>query len=168
MIFLPATPKMSHRLLAGAALAVILGGCAAPKLQVAPGTDSWNGRLALNVDSSPPQSYTAGFDLRGTPQAGELLLATPLGSTLATITWGPDFAKMTQGSQITQRRSLAELSADMGGTEVPVAALFAWLKGEPALVTGWQADLSRHAEGRVTAKRTTPLPTAELRLVFEP
>ncbi|MEZ5701155.1 MAG: hypothetical protein R3E42_03090 [Burkholderiaceae bacterium] len=72
------------------------------------------------------------------------------------MTWGPDFAKMTQGSQITQRRSLAELSADMGGTEVPVAALFAWLKGEPALVTGWQADLSRHAEGRVTAKRTTP------------
>ncbi|MEZ5706106.1 MAG: lipoprotein insertase outer membrane protein LolB [Burkholderiaceae bacterium] len=72
------------------------------------------------------------------PQAGELLLTTPLGSTLATITWGQTLLKMTQGSQITQRRSLAELSADMGGTEVPVAALFAWLKGEPALVTGFK------------------------------
>ncbi|HEY9096900.1 MAG TPA: lipoprotein insertase outer membrane protein LolB [Hydrogenophaga sp.] len=168
MILQPATLKASRRLFAAAALLVTLGGCAAPKMLVAPGTDAWNGRLALNVASSPPQSYTAGFDLHGTPQAGELLLATPLGSTLATITWGPDFAQMTQGSQVTRRSSLAELSADMGGTEVPVAALFAWLKGESATVAGWQADLSRHAEGRVTAKRTIPLPAAELRLVFEP
>ncbi len=60
------------------------------------------------------------------------------------------------------------LSTDLGGTVVPVAALFAWLKGEPTEVDGWQADLSRHSEGRITARRPKPLPAAELRLVFEP
>jgi outer membrane lipoprotein LolB len=168
MTFQPVLLEVSRRLLAATALMAILGGCAAPKMQVTPGTDTWNGRLALKVDSTPPQSFTAGFDLHGTPQSGELLLATPLGSTLATITWGPDFAQMTQGNQVTRRNSLAELSADMGGTEVPVAALFSWLKGNPIPVDGWQADLSRHAEGRITAKRSSPLPEAELRLVVEP
>jgi len=147
---------------------VLLAGCAAPKMQTAPGVDSWNGRLALSVDSSPPQSYAAGFDLHGTPQAGELLLATPIGTTLATVSWAPGRAEMVQGDQITRRHSLNELSTDIGGTAVPVAALFDWLKGQATEVDGWQADLSRHAEGRITARRTVPLPAAELRLIFQP
>lgn len=152
----------------GAVLLTFLGGCAAPKLPTAPGADAWNGRLALSVDSTPPQTYSAGFDLHGSPEVGELLLATPLGTTLATVSWSPGRAEMTQGQQITRRSSLGELSADLGGTVVPVAALFAWLKGEPTEVDGWQADLSRHADGRITARRLKPLPIAELRLVFEP
>jgi len=32
---------------------------------------------------------------------------------------------------------------------------------------GWRADLSQHANGRITARRTEPPPQAELRLVFE-
>jgi outer membrane lipoprotein LolB len=35
-------------------------------------------------------------------------------------------------------------------------------------VPGWQADLTRQAEGRITARRSAPLPTAELRVVFQP
>jgi outer membrane lipoprotein LolB len=149
-------------------LLALTAGCAAPKIQTAPGVESWNGRLALSVESTPPQSYAAGFDLHGTPQEGELLLATPLGTTLATVSWSPGRAEMTQGDQVTRRDSLSELSTDLGGTPVPVTALFAWLKGQATEVDGWQADLSRHADGRITARRTQPLPAAELRLVFQP
>ncbi|MEX1167773.1 MAG: lipoprotein insertase outer membrane protein LolB [Hydrogenophaga sp.] len=137
-------------------------------MQSTPGLTSWNGRLALSVDSDPPQSYSAGFDLQGSPQEGQLLLATPLGTTLATIAWAPGRAEMSQGSTKTHRSSLEELTADLGGAAVPVAALFAWLRGLPAIADGWEADLSRQAEGRITAKRAHPLPAAELRLVFEP
>lgn len=157
------------RAFVGMLLALWLAGCAAPQQAPAPGELAWNGRLALSVASEPPQSFSAGFDLHGSPQSGELLLATPLGTTLATITWSPGQAEMTQGNRTTRRASLDELGTDLGGgTAVPVAALFAWLQGQPVQVNGWTADLSHHADGRVTARRLHPLPAAELRLVFEP
>jgi outer membrane lipoprotein LolB len=148
--------------------ALALAGCAAPRMPAAPGEATWNGRLALSVASEPPQSYAAGFDLRGSPQAGELLLTSPLGTTLATVTWSPGRAEMIQGGRSTRRSSLAELSTDLGGSTVPVAALFDWLKGQPTTVDGWTADLSRYADGRIVARREQPLPASELRLVFEP
>lgn len=172
MTWAPRAPARGlARLWTGAGLVATLllaSGCAAPKVQPAQGEISWNGRLALSIQSDPPQSYAAGFDLHGSPQAGELLLATPLGTTLATVRWAPGWAEMAQGGQTTRKDSLDELATDLGGTAIPVAALFAWLQGQPAQVSGWQADLSRYADGRVTARRNHPLPAAELRLVFEP
>jgi outer membrane lipoprotein LolB len=53
------------------------------------------------------------------------------------------------------------------GAAVPVSALFAWLHGDIANVSGWTADLSRHAEGRISAKRLEPAPPAELRVVLD-
>jgi outer membrane lipoprotein LolB len=148
--------------------AMLLAACAAPRLAPVPGVQSWSGRLALIVDSQPPQSYSAGFDLRGSPAAGELLLTSPLGQALATVVWSADGAEIRQGEQVTRRASLAELSAELGGADVPVSALFGWLRGEQPQAQGWQADLSRHHEGRITARRSQPLPTADLRVVFEP
>jgi outer membrane lipoprotein LolB len=120
------------------------------------------------VDSTPPQSFSAGFDLHGSPQAGELQLTSPLGNTLATVLWAPGSAELRQGDQVTRRATLDELTTDLGGTALPVAALFAWLRGQPLDARGWQADLSRQPEGRVTARRTQPQPSAELRIVFQP
>jgi outer membrane lipoprotein LolB len=155
-------------LLIALALSAVLAACATPPKPVQPGELSWSGRLALNVDSQPPQSFSAGFDLRGSPSAGELQLVSPLGNTLALVVWDRDGAELRQGGQITRRGSLDELTAELSGTAVPVAALFGWLSGHAGEVPGWQADLSRHPEGRVTARRTEPLPTAELRVVFQP
>ena len=152
----------------GLIAALMLSGCAAPRAPKVVGEASWNGRLALSVHSDPPQSYSAGFDLRGSPATGELLLATPLGTTLATVKWAPGRAEMVQGDQKTLRNSLDELTAELGGAAIPVAALFAWLQGQATEADGWQADLSLHADGRVTARRSRPLPAAELRLIFEP
>ncbi|MBA4262042.1 MAG: hypothetical protein C0443_08540 [Comamonadaceae bacterium] len=162
----PVRPDAGRRALLWLA-AGLLSACATPRL-VTPGEASWSGRLALQVDSNPPQSYSAGFDLHGSPQAGELQLTSPLGNTLATVQWAPGGAELRQGDQVTRRATLDDLTTDLGGTPLPVAALFAWLRGQALDVGGWQADLSRQHEGRVTARRTQPLPSAELRIVFQP
>lgn len=148
---------------------VLLTACATPQRIPQPGEMAWNGRLSVRVDSLPPQSFTAGFDLRGSPQAGELQLTSPLGNTLATVQWSPQGADLRQGQQITTRSSLDQLTTELIGTSLPVAALFGWLQGQPSEdAHGWQADLARQPEGRVTARRSAPLPTAELRIVFQP
>jgi outer membrane lipoprotein LolB len=63
--------------------------------------------------------------------------------------------------------SLDALIQQAVGTDVPVAALFAWLSGTQMTADGWTADLTQHAQGRITARRTSPLPGAELRLIFD-
>jgi outer membrane lipoprotein LolB len=87
---------------------------------------------------------------------------------VANVIWSATGAEMRQGDRITRRASLDELTAELGGAAVPVSALFGWLRGEQPQVQGWEADLSHHADGRITARRTQPLPLAELRVVFEP
>ena len=153
---------------AALSLAVLLSACASRLPPALPGEEAWSGRLALNVDSQPPQSFSAGFDLRGAPSAGELQLLSPLGNTLALVVWDSTSAELRQGGQVTRRGNLDELTAELSGTAVPVSALFAWLRGEQGDAPGWQADLTRHAEGRITARRSAPLPMAELRVVFQP
>lgn len=150
------------------AVAMALAGCATSRPETPRDPSFWSGRLALTVHSEPPQSYSAGFELRGAPAAGELQLTSPLGTALASVHWSPQGAELRQGTQLTRRPSLDELTADLGGTPLPVAALFGWLQGQAADAGGWTADLSRHADGRVIARRLQPLPTAELRLVFQP
>lgn len=148
---------------------VLLTACATPQRTPQPGETAWNGRLSVRVDSLPPQSFTAGFDLRGSPQAGELQLTSPLGNTLATVQWSPEGAELRQGQQVTTRSSLDQLTTELIGTSLPVVALFGWLQGQPSEDThGWQADLARQPEGRITARRAAPLPEAELRIVFQP
>jgi outer membrane lipoprotein LolB len=169
----PTTPSQKGRPAPRLALtallaATLLAGCATPQRTALPGEAAWNGRLAVRVDSTPPQSFSAGFDLRGSATQGQLQLMSPLGNTLASVAWTPAGAELRQGDQVTRRGSLDELTTELGGTSLPVVALFDWLRGEPTEISGWQADLSRHPEGRVTARRINPPPGAELRVVFEP
>lgn len=158
-----ATRRVALLLCAG-----LLAACAAPRPPVEPGQGFWSGRLSLKVESEPPQSLSAGFDLTGSPEAGELVFTSPLGTTLATVRWRPGLAELQQGTQVTRRDSLAALTAELGGTALPVAALFAWLRGTPEQADGWVVDLSRHADGRITAQRQQPAPAAQLRIVFQP
>ena len=146
---------------------LVLVGCATP-----PGTSdiaqqSWSGRLAVQVQSAPPQSLSAGFELNGSPEAGELRLHSPLGTTLAIIRWRPGMAQLQRGGEWTEAHSLSALSEQLLGTDVPVAALFDWLAGRDIEVPGWQADVSRLADGRLSASRQLPLPAADLRLVLD-
>lgn len=128
----------------------------------------WTGRLSLRVDSQPVQSFAALFELRGAPGAGELTLTSPIGSTLGVLSWKPGEALLRDGSRVQRYDSIDLLAERVTGAALPVDALFRWLAGEPAEVPGWRADLHQVASGRLSAVRESPLPTADLRVVFEP
>jgi outer membrane lipoprotein LolB len=148
-------------------LAAALAGCATSRLPRAPGEAAWFGRLALRVDSTPPQAFSALFDLRGSANAGELQLSSALGQTLATVRWSARGVELQRGNETTRRDSLDALTEELCGAPLPVLAMFDWLAGRDAAAGGWRADLSGHASGRLVARREQPLPSAELRLVFE-
>ena len=149
---------------------LVLAGCALPKVPAAgasPTDGPWSGRLALRVDSDPVRTLAGGFELSGNAQSGELRLLTPLGSTVSSLSWTPASAHLRSQGEVRSFASLDELSRELTGAELPVAALFQWLAGQDAASAGWQADLSQLDSGRLTARRTDPAPAAELRLVLD-
>jgi outer membrane lipoprotein LolB len=152
---------------AAAACALLLAACAAPRTPSAPGVQAWNGRLALNVEGQASQSFSAGFELKGAPQSGELRLTNPLGGTAAVLAWAPGTATLQSGGSTRQFASLEALAQEATGAPIPIAALFDWLAGRATPVEGWEVDVSQVSDGRLRARRTAPPPPADLRLVFE-
>ncbi len=160
------TRRLSLRAAAAAGLALFLAGCATPRDAVITGP-RWSGRLALQIEGRPEGSFTAGFDLRGSASAGELELLTPLGATAALLQWAPGRASLrVPGQPPREAASLDELVLQATGAALPLAALFDWLAGIPAVAAGWQADLSERAAGRLRARRLSA-PAADLRVVLE-
>lgn len=151
-------------------LALLLSGCAAPRMPATErdqNTAFWSGRMAVQVFNEPPESMSASFQLQGTAQKGNMLLLSPIGTTLARLEWSPDWAKLTQGAKAIESHNLPSLAHRLTGTELPIAALFDWLAGRTAEVPGWQTDLSQHAQGRLSAERLSPTPRTVLRIVFD-
>lgn len=114
-----------------------------------------------------PESLSASFELQGSAQTGEMVLISPIGTTLARLEWTPQRARLVQGSHQLESSSLQKLGAHLTGTELPIAALFEWLAGRTAEAPGWQVDLSAHAQGRIAAERRLPAPGALLRIVLD-
>jgi outer membrane lipoprotein LolB len=96
-----------------------------------------------------------------------MTLFNPLGGTAAVLTWDAQTATMRVNGDVQHHPSLDALISRAIGTEIPVDALFSWLAGELASADGWNPDLSQRASGRITAKRTSPAPPVELRLVLD-
>lgn len=159
------------RRLGAAAGALLLAACAQlprPGADTIPGADIRSGRLALSVQDQPGQSFSAGFELRGRPQAGQLTLLNPLGGTVAVLQWQPGTALLRQPGQPDREFPSVETMVEQAtGASLPVAALFDWLAGVDTPVPGWQADLSQLAAGRLHAQRHDPPPQADLRVVLD-
>jgi outer membrane lipoprotein LolB len=164
----PDAPAAARRGLL-ATLILLLAGCAQPPARTTAGGAKpiWTGRLALQVASEPPQSFAAGFELRGGAQTGELVLVSPFGNTLASLSWSPGSARLRNGDGERLFDSIEALAREVTGTPIPLRALFDWLDGTQGTADGWQADLSRLDEGRLLARRIEPLPAAELRLILD-
>src|SRR3990167_3430627 len=75
-------PRLAGLLLC-MACALWLVGCAQPPQVPAGEEDTWNGRIALQVEGQASQSFSAIFELRGNAQTGGLALISPLGSRIA-------------------------------------------------------------------------------------
>lgn len=149
---------------------VVAAGCASPPRTTVPAdaaTGPWSGRLALQVEDNQSQSFSAGFELKGSARVGELTLYTPLGGTLALLAWAPGSATLRANGGTRDFNSVDALVAHATGAAIPVAALFDWLRGINTPVAGWQADLSLLGQGRLRAQRLEPPPQADLRVVLE-
>ncbi|GAB4398756.1 MAG: hypothetical protein OHK0048_11000 [Rhodoferax sp.] len=119
------------------------------------------------VSGSPARRTAVDFDLQGSDQAGELRLFTPLGSTAARITWHAQGAMLDDTRTQRGYASLPDLLQDVLGTELPVAALFDWLRGRAHEVPGWQVDMTQQAQGRLQAQRQTPAPAVQIRMTLD-
>ncbi len=149
------------------ATAAALAGCATPRRASLPESATWSGRLGLQVQSEPPQTWSVGFELQGSEQQGELLLLSPIGTALAQLQWTTQSAQLVQGDRQWSGRNLDQLTQQLMGTALPLAALFDWLAGRPTVVPGWRVDVSQLAQGRVQAERQSPAPQATLRIVLD-
>ena len=165
----PLTGTLRHRWMGWLVLCALwLAGCAQPMPSAPVEENSWNGRIALQIDGQASQSFSAMFELRGTAQAGGLVLFSPFGNRIAQLDWKDGHAQLVSGQNTRTSDSLDTLLQDVTGTRIPVTALFSWLKGTQASATGWQADLTGIADGRLTARRDDPQPTATLRIALTP
>ncbi len=118
------------------------------------------------MQSEPVQAFFAGFELRGNPDQGELVLNSPLGTSLAVLRWSPGEALLDSGGQIQRFDSVDALITNATGAAIPLPALFDWMAGKNTVLAGWNADLTQHAEGRISASRITPQPRTDLRIVL--
>ncbi len=132
-----------------------------------PQADYWQGRLAVTVHSTPPQSFTADFELQGNAQAGSLVFYTPLGSTAARLQWDATGAQLQASGQPQRFESLDALTLYATGTSLPIASLFGWLHGSEAPAPGWQVDLRGLADGRLLAQRLAPETPTDLRVILD-
>lgn len=167
--FAAITSLFALNLIAGCALPIRARGKSDTQLGV---PSSWRGRLALRVEAdtttqTPSQSFSAGFELTGNSQAGELLFFTPIGSTAAALHWTPTNALLQTPGETREFADLSQLLDSLLGTTLPVEALFGWLAGQAAEAPGWQADLSQQGQGKILARRLSPTPAAELRVLLE-
>lgn len=152
----------------------MIAGCAHPTRTQAlsePETAFWSGRLNLRADTQPPQSWSVGFELSGGVDRGRLGLFSPLGSTLASLRWLPGHADLKSGAQTLEAESLsallAQLESEPGALQrLPLQALLDWLDGRPTPAEGWSVDLSRLAQGRIHAQRSS-VPAVTLQLILD-
>jgi outer membrane lipoprotein LolB len=142
---------------------------------------NYQGRLSLRISSDPPQSLYASFNLNGDAQTGGLTLSSPLGNSLAQLSWTPQNAVLKANSETKEYPSASALIEQVTGTVIPLSALFDWMAGKDTPALGWEIDLSamnittKHHQSnnnenpvqRLVAKRVSPLPSAELRIAID-
>ena len=167
--------NLSGRTAAWLLAATLLGGCASVGHKAPVGAETISGKLSVRVDASttvPARSESGNFELKGTPDNGQLNLSSPLGTVLAQARWSGQRAWLATSQGEVAYPDLDTLTQEMLGERLPVAALFDWLRGRPwpgaesqvnGAATapgfqqlGWSVDLARFSDGWITAQRAQP------------
>lgn len=148
----------------------MLAGCASVGQRAPEGAQTLSGKLSVRVDATdaaPARSESGNFELKGTPEAGQLNLSSPLGTVIAQARWSGQRAWLATSQGETAYPDLDTLTHEMLGERLPVAALFDWLRGRPwpgaasrphdagagFEQLGWAVDLARFGEGWISARR---------------
>jgi len=148
-----------------ASCGLVLAGCvSAPRERPAA---FWSGRLGLLLQSDPPQSLQAAFELQGSARQGELTLLGPVGTVLAHLSWTPRQATLERGQDRWTHDNVELLTEQLVQTPLPIQALFDWIEGRDIAHAGWEVDLSAHDQGRIVARRDLPSPRTVLRILLD-
>jgi len=150
-----------------------------------PGTQL-RGPHGREVEGDEARSFTAGFDLQGTDQRGQLALVSPIGTQVGRAVWQPGSVLWQSADGERRFESLDELSQELLGDVVPLGALFDWIAGRPwheqpsrpltdttdgsatgFRQLGWNVQTGRAAEGVIVAQRRLPAPTVTVRIKLD-
>ncbi|CAH0349522.1 outer membrane lipoprotein LolB [Aquabacterium sp. CECT 9606] len=113
------------------------------------------------------KGVSMGFFFNGGPQGGQLDLMTPMGSQVARVHWTDTEAWLQTDQGNRHFSTLGELSQEVLGEPLPLAALMHWVQGQPAPdlpapintqpnsfeQSGWQIDTTDIGIGRLIAQR---------------
>jgi outer membrane lipoprotein LolB len=151
------------------------------------------GRLAVRTDAAPglpARSMTGEFELSGNASSGQLVLTSPIGTTVARARWSDPVGSHGEPSKIeleadgatTRYATLEDMMQRAIGDQLPLAAMFDWLSGHPwpaAPVVagdatgsftqlGWHVDLTQFRDNRlIDAQRPRPAPTLHVRVKLD-
>ena len=133
-----------------------------------PATIQLSGRMSLKLQRAGAASSEGAslvFDFKGNDGAGELLLQTLIGTTVAQARWNAQGAEITTPQGTRQGSNLDEVAQSLLGEPLPLAALLNWLRAQPwsgapheslsegFRQLGWEIGLAAYGEGVVTAYR---------------
>lgn len=158
----------SWRVALWATLIGLLSACATPRPPGDEQGSALSGRLSVRIDGQPERSINAGFELTGSAERGQLMLNGPLGVSAAQARWSRDEAVLSSAGTESRFADLPSLVGAALGEDIPLAALFDWLKGRPwsgakfsartdgtagFAQLGWQIDMTRWSDGWIEARR---------------
>lgn len=159
---------------------LVLAGCATVPAPVG----LVSGRLAVQVGSfngQAPRGLTAGFELTGSAETGELRLTQALGLQLAQASWSGHQVRLVTAAGESTYADVETLARDALGEPLPLRALPDWLRGRPWIGAAWAprpggfdqlgftVDLRRWNEGRLEATRPggADAPALQLRVLLD-
>ena len=153
----------------------------------------YTGRLAVRTDAAtnlPARSVTGQFELSGNASDGQLILTSPIGTTVARARWSDPTGALGEPSKIeleadgatTRYTTLEQMMQRALGDQLPLAAMFDWLDGRPWTAApvqrgadgssfdqlGWHVDLSQLTGNRlIDAQRALPVPALHVRVKLD-
>ena len=182
---------LSARGAGAVALALLLQACAThpPPL---PG-HVYSGKLAVRTDAAPGQpsrAVSGQFELSGNASSGQLILTSPIGTTVARARWSdpqgaqgvPSRIELESDGGTTHYATLEDMMQRAIGDQLPLPAMFDWLSGRPwpfapvqsgdaagsFTQLGWRVDLTQFRDNQlIDAQRPLPAPTLHVRVKLD-
>ena len=153
----------------------------------------YTGRLAVRTDAAPglpARSVSGQFELSGNASSGQLILTSPIGTTVARARWSdpvgtqgvPSKIELEADGATTHYATLEEMMQRAIGDQLPLPAMFDWLSGRPWPAApvqrsadgtsfdqlGWHVDLSQFAGNNlIDAQRPQPAPALHVRVKLD-